>query len=208
ASAAEEERAALAALPQAEAGVAAAVGALAEVQQRLTDIEQAIRVAETRRENAGKTLAALAQRRERLDAEVASLGAPLAEQIALVAEQLEQEAADLAGREAEFASLHGALQTLQERQRAASDAWEQASRSLAEREARSEALAALQAKIGHGKDADEWLAARELQQARRLWQRLDIDDGWEDALEAVLRERLNALELPELNAALAWSDGS
>ncbi len=206
-SAAEEERAALAALPQAEAGVAAALGALSEAQQRLTDIEQAIRVAETRGENAGKTLAALAQRRERLDAEGASLGAPLAEQIALVAEQLEQEAADLAGREAALGGLRDAVQALQESQRSASDAWEQASRILADREARSAALAALQAKVGRGKDADEWLAARDLERARRLWQQLDIDRGWEDALEAVLRERLNALEVDKLDAALAWIGG-
>jgi chromosome segregation protein len=203
----EEERAALAAMPQAEAGVAAAIVALSEAQQRLTDIEQAIRVAETRRENAGKTLAALAQRRERLDAEAASLGAPLAEQIAIVAEQLKQESADLAGREAALGGLRDAVQALQESQRSASDAWEQASRTLADREARSAALAALQAKIGRGKDADEWLAARHLEGARRLWQQLDIERGWEDALEAVLRERLNALEVDRLDTALAWIDG-
>jgi len=205
--AAEQERSLQAALPQAEADLADAARGLAEIQQQIGELEQAIRVAETRRENADKTLGALAQRRERLDSETAALGAPLAAQIALVAEQLEQEAADLTSREAEFASLHGALQALQERQRTATDAWEQANRTLAEREARSEALAALQAKIGHSKDADDWLAARGLQHARRLWQRLDIENGWEDALEAVLRERLNALELGELDAALAWSEG-
>jgi len=204
---AEEERAALAALPQAEANVTAAASSLAEVQQRLTDIEQAIRVAETRKESAGKTLVALAQRRERLDAESAALGAPLAAQIALVVEQLEQESADLAGREAALGALRDAVQALQERQRAASDAWEQASRALAEREARSGALGALQSRIGHGKDADEWLAARRLEGARRLWQQLDIERGWEDALEAVLRERLNALEVDRLDAALTWLDG-
>jgi len=203
----EEERAALAALPQAEAGVAAAAGVLSEAQQRLTDIEQAIRVAETRRESAGKTLAALAQRREKLDAEVASLGTPLAEQIALVAEQLELESTDLAGREAALGELRDAVQALQEHQRSTSDAWEQANRTLAEREARSAALFALQAKIGRGKDTDEWLAARQLEGVRRLWQQLDIERGWEDALEAVLRERLNALEVDKLDAALAWIGG-
>ncbi len=206
--AADEERAALTALPQVEAGVAAAAAGLAEVQQRLTEIEQAMRVAETRRESAGKTLAALGQRRERLDAEGAALGAPLADQIAICAEQLEQETADLAGREAALGGLRDAVQALQERQRSASDAWEQASRALAEREARSAALAALQAKIGRDKDADEWLAARHLEGARRLWQQLDIERGWEDALEAVLRERLNALEVEKLDAALAWIDGA
>ena len=137
-----------------------------------------------------------------------ALGAPLAAQIALVAEQLQEEAADLSGREEGLNSLRAAVQTLQERQRAASDGWQQASRALAEREAHSEALAALQAKIGRGKDADAWLEARRLDKARRLWQQLDIERGWEDALEAVLRERLNAFELPTLDAALALVDGA
>jgi chromosome segregation protein len=206
--AAAAEQAALAALPQVDADLAAAAQALAGVQQRSSENEQALRVAETRRENAGKTLAALTQRRERLDAEASALGAPLAAQIALVAEQLEQETADLAGREAGLNGLRAAVQTLQERQRAAGDTWQQASRALAEREARAQALAALQAKIGRSKDADAWLATRRLDQARRLWQQLEIERGWEDALEAVLRERLNALELPSLDAALAWADGS
>jgi chromosome segregation protein len=202
------EHAVQAALPEIEAGLAAAGRALSDVQRDGAAIEQAIRVAETQRENAGKTLGALAQRRERLDAEARSLGAPLAAQIALVAEQLEQETADLAGREAGLAGLRDAVQALQERQRAANDAWQQASRVLADREARSEALGALQTRIGRSKDADEWLSARRVERARRLWQQLDIERGWEDALEAVLRERLNALELPTLDAALAWADGS
>ncbi len=40
-----------------------------------------------------------------------------------------------------------------------------------------------------------------------MWQQVDIERGWEDALEAVLRERLNALELPALDAALSWAEG-
>ncbi len=202
--AAEDERVAAAAVPEAEAAVAAAAAALAEAQQRVTELEQAIRVGETKRDSAGKTLAALLQRRERLDAEASSLGAPLARQIDLVAEQLEQEAGDLASRESALDGLRDAVQALQERQRVAGDAWEQASRALAEREARSSALAALQARIGRSKDVDEWLAARRLEHARRLWQQLDIEPGWEDALEAVLRERLNALEIEKLDAALGW----
>ena len=74
------------------------------------------------------------------------------------------------------------------------------SKRLADLEARADALSALQAKIGHGKDVDGWLDARGLTHARRLWQALDIEPGWEDALEAVLRERLNALELSHLDA--------
>src|SRR6185295_12502681 len=54
------------------------------------------------------------------------------------------------------------------------------------------------------KDIDGWLEARGLTHAKRLWQAVDIEPGWEDALEAVLRERLNALNLADLDLALAW----
>ena len=86
-----------------------------------------------------------------------------------------------------------------------SDAWQVASSALADREARAQALSELQAKIGSGKDAAAWFSARGLEHARRLWQQLDIERGWEDALEAVLRERLNALEMPSLDAVLSWT---
>lgn len=204
--AAAEESSALAALPQAEAVVTDAARAAAAVEERITDIEQAIRVAETRRENVAKTLAALAQRRARIEAEAGDLSAPLSGQISAVAAQLEEETADLTGREAALTGLRDAVQTLQEQHRSASEAWQQTSRSLADREARSEALSALQAKITRSETAADWLRAHGLDGARRLWQQLEVERGWEDALEAVLRERLNALELPQLEAALGWPD--
>jgi chromosome segregation protein len=203
--AASEERAAAAALPQAETVVAEAAAKLAAAEERINDTEQAIRVAETRRENATRALGALAQRRERLDAERAPLAKPLSAQIGAVEAQLAEESAELSGHENALGSLRDAVQGLQERHRTASDAWQEAGRTLAEREARSEALAALQAKITRSESTADWLRSRGLEGARRLWQQLDIERGWEDALEAVLRERLNALELPKLERALDWS---
>jgi chromosome segregation protein len=206
--AAEEERIAAAALPPLQDAVADASRTMAEFQQKINDIEQTIRVADARRENSAKVLAVLAQRRERLDAESRELALPLTDPIATVSEQLEQERADLSGREKALAELNEVVQSLQERHRIAGDAWQQAAQVLAEREARAQALSALQAKIDSGKDAAAWLTAHGLERAKRLWQHLDIERGWEDALEAVLRERLNAIELPALDAALAWTSGS
>jgi len=202
----EEEREAAAALPTLELAVAEASKLMAEIQQRMNEIEQAIRVGDTRRESSAKVLAALGARRERLDAEARELALPVSDPIAVVVEQLEQENADLAGRETALAELNAVVQSLQERHRAAGDTWQQVSRALTDREARSEALAELQARIDSGKDSAAWLAGKGLQNVPRLWQQLDIERGWEDALEAVLRERLNALELPSLDAALAWID--
>ena len=81
------------------------------------------------------------------------LAAPVNDQIALVTDQLEQESADLAGREESLAALNAVVQALQEAHRAAGDEWQATSSGLAEREARAQALEALQAKIGSGKDA-------------------------------------------------------
>ena len=128
----------------------------------MSEIEQAIRVGDTRRENAAKVLATLGARRERLDAETRELALPVTDPIAAVAEQLEQENADLAGRETALADLNAVVQSLQERHRVAGDTWQQVSRALADREARSEALAALQAKIDSGKDSAAWLAGKGL----------------------------------------------
>ncbi len=200
-----EEQAAAAALPQLEAAVAEAAHAMASIQRRIGEIEQELRVADTRRENAAKVLAALGQRRERLDAETSELALPKTAQIDVVTEQLEQETADLTGRGTALAELNEVVRSLQARHRSTSDAWQVASSGLADREARAQALSELQAKIGNSKDAAAWFAARGLERTRRLWQRLDIERGWEDALEAVLRERLNALEMPSLDAVLSWA---
>jgi chromosome segregation protein len=205
----DEEEAALAARAPLEADVARAADAQAALQQGIALLEQEARVADTRRENVARTLAQLAARRDKLAAELATLATPVSDGMAQVEEQLRQESTDLAGREAALTGLQAQVQSLQERHRGASETWQRESKVLADLEARAQALAALQAKIGHGHDIDDWLDTHGLTSARRLWQALDIERGWEDALEAVLRERLGALELPSLDVVLDWTaDGA
>jgi chromosome segregation protein len=203
----DDERAAVAALPALEQLVAEAASVSAALQQQIALAEQAIRVVETRRESVAHLLAQLARRRERLQEDLAALGAPVTGQIAEVEDQLGLETAELASKQAGLNALRDAVQALQERQRSASDAAQQAGRKLADIEARSQALAALQARIGQGKDSAQWLLDHGLAQAHRFWQGLDIEPGWEDALEAVLRERLDAVELDRLEASLDWVGG-
>ncbi|MCC6195586.1 MAG: chromosome segregation protein SMC [Burkholderiales bacterium] len=206
-SAARNEAVAHSEMPPLEAAVERAEGGLAVRQREIGQTEQALRVAETRRESAGATLTALDERLARLTQELAALGAPETEALRDVEEQLEQENADLAGKQEALDALRASVEELQGRQRETAGAWERESRRLADLEARQQALAALQAKIGHGTDIDGWLADHGLAQARRLYQMLDIEPGWEDALEAVLRERLSALELDRLDQVTEWVAG-
>ncbi len=200
-----EERAAAEALPAYEEAVRESAAAGAALQREIALAEQAIRVIETKRENASRLLRQLAQRRERLDAELAGIAVPVTDPVQEVEEQLAQETADLESRQQAQDELRATVQQLQERQREASDAAQMAGRRLADLEARSAALAALQAKIGQSKDTGAWLQQKGLANAHRLWQSLDIEPGWDDALEAVMRERLNAIELAQLDSVLDWA---
>jgi chromosome segregation protein len=199
-----EEAQAQAGLPAQEAGVTEATRALAEWQQQIALTEQGIRVGEARRDSAAQALARIMERRARLATELAALAAPPSDPILAVEQQLTQEREELDGKQKLTHELQASVQSLQEHQRSAAEAWQRDSKELADLAARADALSALQAKIGHGKDVDAWLGARDLGDARRLWQAVDIEAGWEDALEAVLRERLNALALARLDDALGW----
>ncbi|MBU6485064.1 MAG: AAA family ATPase [Betaproteobacteria bacterium] len=202
--AAAAERDAQAALPACEAVLAAAGTALSDLQQQIALTEQGIRVAEARRDSVAQSLARIAAEREKLAAELAAIAPPDSDALRAVEEQLAQETADLAERQEQQSLLQATVQSLQERQREAAEQWQSAARALGDLEARSAALAALQAKIGHGADVDGWIRARGLADARRLWQALDIEPGWEDALESVLRERLNGLQLARLDDAAGF----
>jgi chromosome segregation protein len=202
--AAEDERAALAALPALEETVRAEAQRGVEVQQRIAATEQAIGVAETRRDNGRRITAGLAERRQRLEGELAGLPPAESDATRDVEHQLADESAELASKQAGVDALREAVQALQERQRVASEASRQDAHRHGELLARRDALAALQARIGQGKDNTEWLQRHGLDAAATLWHHLDIEAGWEDALEAVLRERLNAVEVGALDAAHAW----
>ncbi|MEG2977356.1 MAG: chromosome segregation protein SMC, partial [Comamonas sp.] len=65
--------------------------------------------------------------------------------------------------------------------------------------ARLEALKALQEKVKTDGKLQPWLAKHGLEGMQGLWSRIAIESGWENALEAALRERLGALEVGRLD---------
>ena len=64
-----------------------------------------------------------------------------------------------------------------------------------------EALKALQEKVKTDGKLKPWLAKHGLDGLQGLWSRIHIEQGWENALEAALRERLGALEV---SAGSTW----
>ncbi|MEP7063360.1 MAG: chromosome segregation protein SMC [Betaproteobacteria bacterium] len=200
----DDQRGVEATIPDLTSALEAATAELAELQQRIARAEQDVRIGETRRDHHLQSAATLGERHMRLVADIAQAGPAASDPIAELDEQLALERRELADREARVTALAATVQALQASHRAASDAWHEASRTLADLDAHRQALAALQAKIGHGGDAERWRQHKGLAAARQLWQVIDIDAAWENALEAVLRERLEALEVGDLADVAAW----
>jgi len=175
-------------------------------QQEVTQNSQTLQLEQTRREHALKILAQLAQREQRLREEQSALSPPDNLELERLREELagfdaqQRDQRDLL--EAEEARIPTLEQTLREHA-AAVDA---AGQHVATLEARMLALEQVQDGIARSEKMQGWLELNGLDAARRLWQDLETETGWEDALEAVLRERLNSIALGSLEQAAPWLD--
>ncbi|MEW6313329.1 MAG: chromosome segregation protein SMC [Pseudomonadota bacterium] len=191
-------------LPLAEEAFRSAQSELAEAQRRLGETQHALQVEQTRREHAEKILQQLAARRERLQQEQAELRQPDEGNLMRLRDELARAERELNGQREALRENEAALPDLDQSLRGANEALEQASRRLTELEARRQALQQLQSRIGDSDKVQAWLGARQLGGKSHLWQGIRIEGGWEDALEAVLRERLNGIVVDDLGAAQSW----
>ena len=193
-------------LPQAEQAARAAQDRHNELQREQLQLQQQLQLADTQHANLQRNIQQLESRRSRLLLEKDNL--PAADGGALQQAQqqitaLEKERAQQVEKLAHLQEQLPLADTQRHKQR---DALQQQERELAQTEARLHALQQLQRQIDSDKNLNAWLQQHQLDNKPRLWQSIRIESGWEDALEAVLRERLNALTLPSLDAAAAWSD--
>jgi chromosome segregation protein len=191
-------------LPLAVDAHRAAQEARAALLQRIAHTEQELQVERTRHEHTLKTLQQLAAREERLNEERGGLSAPDAAALAQLRERDAALEADLGARRDALAQRERALADAEQALRERTDTRDAANQEITAMTARRETLQQLQERLAHEEKLQAWLAGHGLSQASRLWQNVRIESGWEDALEAVLRERLNALALGADDDVAAW----
>jgi len=191
-------------LPQSETAARDAQRRVSEAERALAQAEQLWQVEETRRGASERQVERLGQRVERVTAERGGLVLP--DRAALAA--MQTAAAALGHQLAEtMAGATLAEQTLAQGELAAREAQaavDAAGRELTQVQARRDALEQLQSRLANAQATRDWAARHGLANARRLWQGLRIEDGWENALEAVLRERLNAFSVEHIEAGAPW----
>src|SRR5690606_26608226 len=136
----------------------------------------------------------LALRRERLALEQREINAPDPDNLLKLAGDLTATGQQLDEAQAQLLELEDRLPGLEEERQAAHTAAREASQGLARLDARLAALIKLQEDVQKQGALQPWLEKHELGGLARLWKKLHIEAGWETALEAVLRERMAALE--------------
>ena len=173
-------------------------------QERLNEARNGLLQAESRLQVENSNLAhlereqqSLAQRRDRLDAELQSLQEPDLQQAAATEQRLAELESTLARVLTQLDHVQADVTRLEELRVGAADRLASAAREQTAAEAQLATLAKVQAAADDNAPLDEWLARHELGALPRLWQKIRIDPGWEAAVESILRERLHALELAD-----------
>ena len=192
-------------LPEVEDQVRAAQGRANEQRTQVTQVQQQIQVLAAESRSVDEQLKGLRGRRERLAQERQGLAAPQHDKLdevkrLSVAADEQQAVAD--ARLAELAEAAPAAD--EARQLAQRESQQQAAR-LTDIVARLTALRALQEKVQTEGKLKPWLAKHGLQDVKGLWTQLHITPGWENALEAAMRERMGALSVGRLETVQAFA---
>ncbi|MEO3713487.1 chromosome segregation protein SMC [Roseateles flavus] len=192
-------------LPNHEDAVRAHQARANEQRTQVSQVQQQIQVLAAESRNIDEQNRQLRTRRERLATERQGLTLPdqgRLEELKLQSADADEQR-DLA--DARLHELQEQVPQLDESRRAAQD---DANRQLARQadlSARLEALKALQEKVQTEGKLKPWLAKHGLDGLAGLWTRLHIETGWENALEAALRERMGALEVGRLETVRAFA---
>jgi chromosome segregation protein len=184
-------------LPESERAFRAAQELQSESRSQLLRAESRAQLEQSNLAHLQRAQEALAQRRERLAAERQSLLRP--EALALSAQEDRRRASDAAVAQASEV-LDGVQQecdALEAERVAAAERLSAASHEHAAAEAQLETLSQIQAAAEDSAPLHEWLERNALSTLPRLWQQVRIEQGWEVAVESVLRERLHAVDLAD-----------
>ena len=193
-------------LPQIEESARAVQERYNEVQREHLQLQQQLQLAETQQTHIQRNLQQLEARKARLQQEKDGLPQADSDSLQLSQQQLAEMEAERNEQEQQLAELQAQLPIADEVRKSRQTAVQEAERQVAQVEARMNALEQLQRQIDQDKNLKSWLAKYQLEQVPHLWQAIRIEAGWEDALEAVLRERLNALSISSLDDTATWAE--
>jgi chromosome segregation protein len=191
-------------LPELEESLRVAQQRSNEQRGSVAQVQQQIQVLAADQRNIEEQSRNLHARQERLSADKNALAAPDEVRLNNLKEQLQEAQAQASTTAAQLEELQANVPVLDEARRVAQQTVNDEQAKQADLSARLEALKALQEKVQTDDKLKPWLAKHGLDGLQALWSRIHIEAGWENALEAALRERMASLEVSRLDIVRAF----
>ena len=193
-------------LPDLEEALRLAQKGANEQRASVAQVQQQIQVLAADQRSIEEQSRALGSRRERLSTDRNALAAPDEQRLLNLESQLEQALETASVAEGRLHELQDSVPQLDDTRRQLQQAVNTEAASLSALSARMEALKALQEKVKTDGKLQPWLSRHGLESLQGLWSRIHIEQGWENALEGALRERLGALEVSRLEMVRAFGN--
>ncbi len=193
-------------LPDLEEALRLAQKGANEQRASVGQVQQQIQVLAADQRSIEEQSRALGTRRERLSTDRNALAAPDEQRLLNLESQLEQALENASVAEGRLHELQDSVPQLDDTRRQQQQAVNTEAATLSALSARMEALKALQEKVKTDGKLQPWLARHGLESLQGLWSRIHIEQGWENALEGALRERLGALEVSRLEMVRAFGN--
>jgi chromosome segregation protein len=193
-------------LPDLEDALTAAQTAANDQRGSVMQVQQQIQVLAAEQRSIEEQFRQVSTRRERLGADRNALAAPDEARLQNLEIQLAEAQESAAVSDARLQELQETLPQRDDARRTQQQTVNEESARQADLSARLEALKALQEKVKTDGKLQPWLARHGLDHLQGLWTRIHIEQGWENALEGALRERLSALEVSRLELVRAFAN--
>ena len=171
----------------------------------VNEVQQQIQVLAAEQRGMQEQAQQLAQRQARLQSDQQALAMPEDTHLQQLKSQLETAEEESNQTQAQLQTLEDMAEEVETTRRQAQDTANQESAKWVELQARQQALKALQDKLRTDERLTPWLSKHGLEGLQPLWSKVQITPGWEQALEAALRERLAALEVGRIDSVKAFA---
>lgn len=178
--------------------------ALESARQAAHVAQQALQVGRVERRSHEEALAQMQERRQRLQASLSQLGDDASDQLERLALELGAAQEEEARTAEQQQTLEARLAEVQAERGPAQEVLQAAVTKTTTIEARMAVLEQLQARMQGENQIRPWLEKHGLgEDTERIWQYIRIEPCWETAVEAVLRERVHALEAKSVQQVAA-----
>ncbi|NBQ68875.1 MAG: chromosome segregation protein SMC [Nitrosomonadaceae bacterium] len=193
-------------LPAIEANFHACQEKLNQLRQDLLFVEQTSRLEDNQLLHAAKNIQQLEARHTRLLQEQNEFVLIDPSQLTQLQHQIDNTENKLKEEQLKQLEIETQLSAITQSKQHIARTIQELQQALSQASAGHTALQNLQQKLENNQSLAAWLHQRQLDILPRLWQKISITPEWENALEAVLRERLNSIEIEQLDSILDWID--